>query len=233
MQHRDESSTTDDFTLPIDAEGARLLNALAEPDSPKQHRELLLQALEDSTRQQIAVGRTLRRDLRLLEEKEQQRAILMASVDQAEEPIRARIREAERFFERLMAMRREAGLGNSFDVPTVGRWVSRRQPERWAIDDARLIAEALGPDERAQFTEPVPPKPQPDKFLGAKFREHLDGLVDAMIGAWPVERVAEMAAMDADASAALMNDVKRQVAAVYAGVEHVPSEVKVAYDIIE
>lgn len=206
--------------LPMDVEAEQLLGDLAgTPDHEGDTRaEIMQRALAQSARMQVAVGRRLLAYRKQLADLDVTEDTFRREVDGVRERIARRAYEAGAFLDQLALMHREATGEATLDIPGVGRWSTRRQPERFALDDAALLRGLEG-DERAMFVEPRTAV----RVNTTKLREHLDELL--------ATAEASIEADDPDERERLRVAAAEQIASLFPGVTYVPSEIKVNHDL--
>lgn len=221
------------MTLSMDDEAEVFLDSLAadsdalgrnfDPDTHRmiheRREDTLKRALAQSMRMQVAVGRRLLAYRKRDNELQQQAAMIAREYVEAGEALRRRIAEAEAFLDQIALLHREATGQTTLDIPGVGRWTTRRQPERFALDDAVLLRELKG-DERAEYVEP---RPTTFRVNTAKLRARLEAALTAA--------EASIQAADPQERERLRVATAENIAERFPGVQYIPAEVRVSHDL--
>lgn len=212
--------STGDVLLPLDEHVDALLQKIdsavdfASDDWPKQAAEFF--NANDEARSRIGIARRLRSLLRDVRGVERERAMVVADYDAVIVKMR---REASMLDETLKAMalqHRDAKRGNFIDIPGIGRWGTRRKPDRWALNNDEVIAGMDG-DDRAEFIDPGEPRPPEPKVRRDVLIERLDQmLADAMV---------ECTSGDEDEREAFRASAAARIAAIFPGVEYIPADI--------
>lgn len=197
-----QSDYTPDHHLPVDRD---IEIALSEPPSAREHS--LSQLDLTDARVRIGLGRALMRRRTNLQRYVDEMAAFVRESELAQAPLVAAIDAIEGTFEDHVRVHRKATGENTMTVPGVGVWSTRLANPRWQIDN-RLVIEALGADERAQYTE----KPEPE--LKLKRADYLADVLDPLL---LFDDEGDEIGIDADGPPT--------------GVERIPAGVNVSYDL--
>lgn len=168
----------------------------------------LAEAIDVSdARARIGLGRALVRRGTDLQRYVDEMAAFVRESELAQAPLVAQIAAIESVFADYVRRRRSETKDNTLTVPGIGVWSSRQANPRWQIDN-RLLIEALGADELARYTE----KPEPERKL--KRADYIGDVLDPLL------------IFDEEGT-----EIGINTEAPPTGVERVPGEVNVSYDL--
>lgn len=225
MMPRETDAIRDHGLLPLDADTDTLLAQIAEEDDglseEERHTARALRAAAMDMHMAVGVGRRLLRTEARLRELSDEALRFMNEITMLSEPLELTRLELVSMLDAMALTRREAGLGNTFDVPGVGVWKTRKAAERWAIDNDAALAELEG-DDRAEFVDPGEPRPPVPKVRGDLLRARLAELLEGS---------AASGIEDAAARERSRLETAERVAAQYPGVTFVPGEIRVTHDL--
>lgn len=158
-------------------------------------------------RARIGLGRALVRRRATLQRYVDEMSVFVRESEQAQAPLVTQIAAIEEAFADYVRDERKVTKEATLTVPGIGVWSSRRANPRWKIDN-RLLIEALSADERVLYTE----KPEPERKLNRA--DYIKDVLDPML---------------------LFDDEGAEIGidgeAPPTGVERIPGDVNVSYDL--